>query len=134
MTVILFAIPLFILLIAIEILVDKRKKTGHYRANDAITSLSMGVLSRIMAIGHQLIPLTFYVLVFNAFAFTELSYSPWVWIAAFILYDFFYYWNHRMGHEMSILWAAHVVHHSSEDYNLTTALRQTSGAIFSWVF
>jgi len=65
MTVILFAIPLFVLLIAIEILVDKRKKTGHYRANDAIASLSMGVLSRVMAIGHQLIPLTFYVLVFN---------------------------------------------------------------------
>jgi len=59
MTVILFAIPLFVLLIAIEILVDKRKKTGHYRANDAIASLSMGVLSRVMAIGHQLIPLTF---------------------------------------------------------------------------
>ena len=134
MSVILFAIPLFVLLIAIEILVDKRKKTGHYRANDAIASLSMGVLSRVMAIGHQLIPLTFYVLVFNTFAVVELSYSPWVWIAAFILYDFFYYWNHRMGHEMSILWAAHVVHHSSEDYNLTTALRQTSGAIFSWVF
>jgi len=57
MTVILFAIPLFVLLIAIEILVDKRKKTGHYRANDAIASLSMGVLSRVMAIRTELFTL-----------------------------------------------------------------------------
>lgn len=134
MTVILFAIPLFFLLIGIELYLDKRKNTGYYRANDAITSLTAGVLSRVMALGHQLIPLTMYVLVFNEAALTELPYSPWVWVVAFVLYDFCYYWNHRMGHEMSVLWAAHVVHHSSEDYNLTTALRQTSGAVFSWIF
>lgn len=134
MTVILFAIPLFFLLIGLELYVDSKRKTGHYRTNDAITSLSAGVLSRMMAIGHQLIPFTIYVLVFDAVAMFELPQAWWVWLVAFVAYDFFYYWNHRMGHEMSILWAAHVVHHSSEDYNLTTALRQTSGAIFSWVF
>ncbi|BCO21064.1 MULTISPECIES: sterol desaturase family protein [unclassified Alteromonas] len=134
MTVILFAIPLFFLLIGIELYVDYKRKTGHYRTNDAITSLSAGVLSRVVAIGHQLIPFTIYVLVYDAIALFSLPDAWWVWVIAFVAYDFFYYWNHRMGHEMSILWAAHVVHHSSEDYNLTTALRQTSGALFSWVF
>ena len=119
MTVILFAIPLFFILIALELVVDARKKTGHYRANDAITSLSAGVLSRVMTLAHQLIPFTIYVLIFEAVSVFTLDASAWwVWLLAFVLYDFCYYWNHRMGHEMSLLWAAHVVHHSSEDLSL----------------
>ena len=52
-----------------------------------------------------------------------------------LAYDFCYYWAHRMGHEVQILWAAHVVRHSSEDYNLSTALRQTSSsALLGWLF
>lgn len=134
MTIILFAIPLFFLLIALELYIDSKRGSKHYRANDAITSLSAGVLSRVMAVGQQAIPFTIYALVFDSVAMLTLPDTLWVWVLAFVLYDFFYYWNHRFGHEVSILWAAHVVHHSSEDYNLTTALRQTSGALFSWVF
>jgi alkylglycerol monooxygenase len=56
-------------------------------------------------------------------------------VLALLLYDFCYYWLHRMGHEVAVLWAAHVVHHQSQDYNLSTALRQTSsGALLGWVF
>ena len=58
-----------------------------------------------------------------------------VWIGGMLLYDFCYYWLHHMGHQTNVIWAAHVVHHQSEDYNLTTALRQTSsGAFLSWIF
>jgi hypothetical protein len=58
-----------------------------------------------------------------------------LWVLAGVLWDFCYYWNHRLGHEISILWAAHAVHHQSEEYNLSTALRQTSSSfIFSWIF
>ena len=54
---------------------------------------------------------------------------------ALLFYDLCYYWLHRMGHESAILWAAHVVHHQSQDYNLSTALRQTSsGALLGWLF
>ncbi len=134
MTVILYAIPVFMLLILLELAVDTRRKTGHYRINDAITSLSIGVLSRMMTIAHQLIPFTLYALVYDAVAITSWPHGVAAWLAAFVVYDFFYYWKHRMGHEVSILWAAHVVHHSSEDYNLTTALRQTSGAMLTWIF
>jgi hypothetical protein len=61
--------------------------------------------------------------------------SPFTWIFSFIIYDFFYYWFHRISHERQIFWASHVAHHQSEDYNLSTALRQTgTGAFVSWVF
>lgn len=134
MSVILFAIPFFLLLIILELVMDVRRKTGYYRLNDAITSLSIGILSRMMTIAHQLIPFTVYAVVYDYIAVFSLPDSGWVWVMAFVVYDFFYYWKHRMGHEVSLLWAAHVVHHSSEDYNLTTALRQTSGALFTWIF
>src|SRR5262249_20160569 len=61
--------------------------------------------------------------------------QPWVWLAALIAYDFFYYWLHRFNHEVNLLWASHVVHHSSEEFNLTTALRQpATGVLFNWIF
>ncbi|WP_026376100.1 sterol desaturase family protein [Aestuariibacter salexigens] len=134
MTIILFAIPFFFLLIGIELIAEKWKGTHYYRVNDAVNSLSIGVLSRMTGILKQLLPFTLYVIVYEHSALYSFSDSLWVWVVAFVLYDFFYYWNHRLGHEVSVLWAAHVVHHSSEEYNLTTALRQTSGALLTWVF
>ena len=57
------------------------------------------------------------------------------WLGALLLYDLCYYWLHRAGHEVAIFWAAHVVHHQSQEYNLSTALRQTaSGGLLGWVF
>ena len=77
-----------------------------------------------------LVPFTLYVFLYENFALFSLADNAWLILLAFVLYDFCYYWNHRLGHEMSILWAAHVVHHSSEEYNLTTALRQTSVSLY----
>jgi sterol desaturase/sphingolipid hydroxylase (fatty acid hydroxylase superfamily) len=134
MSIILYAIPVFFLLIAAELIAEKVRNTQYYRVNDAISSLSVGVLSRMIGVLKALVPLTFYVLAFEHFAIFELPQTWWMWLAIFILYDFFYYWNHRCGHEISLFWAAHVVHHSSEDYNLTTALRQSSGSFFNFIF
>ncbi|WP_100642378.1 sterol desaturase family protein [Alteromonas facilis] len=134
MTVILYAIPGFFLLMAIELAVDHYRQTGYYRLNDAIASLSIGMLSRVATIIKTLIPLSLYALFAADFALFQWADSWVYWLMAFVIYDFFYYWNHRLGHEMSVLWAAHVVHHSSEEYNLTTALRQTSGSILNWLF
>lgn len=134
MNIILYAVPLFFLLIAVELCLEKLKGTEYYRVNDSINSLTAGVLSRMIGIVKQLVPLTIYVLAFEQFALFQLEHSWWVWLTAFVLYDFCYYWNHRLGHEMNILWAAHVVHHSSEEYNLTTALRQSGSSVFSWIF
>ena len=134
MNFILYAIPVFFLMIAIELILEKYRQTHYYRINDAINSLSAGVLSRMTELIKALIPLTLYVFVFENFAIFQFDDSFLLWVLAFVLYDFCYYWNHRLGHEMSLLWAAHVVHHSSEEYNLTTALRQLSSSIFSWIF
>jgi len=134
MNIILYAVPIFFLLIAIELLLDKIRGTRFYRVNDAITSLSAGVLSRMIGLVKNLIPFTLYIIVYENLAIFTLPNVAWVWIAAFVAYDLCYYWNHRFGHEVSIFWASHVVHHSSEDYNLSTALRQSSSGFLSFIF
>ena len=77
-----------------------------------------------------------YYLITRYFSLPLMDASHWfTWVLATVLYDLCYYWLHRMGHERTILWAAHVAHHQSEDYNLTTALRQTStGFLLGWIF
>lgn len=133
---IVFAIPVFMLTIVIEAWVARRRGADAYDIPDAITSLHHGVLSQVSGAFMKLATLGIYALVFDSFRLAKLpADSPWVWIGALIAYDFCYYWAHRMGHEVNVLWAAHVVHHSSEYYNLATALRQTSsGALLGWIF
>lgn len=134
MTLILIAIPFFFFLIALELIAEWYRKTDYYRVNDAITSLALGVVSRATAMAKKFIPFTIYLVLVDHISIVSLPNEPWVWVLAFVLYDICYYWLHRMSHEINLLWAAHVVHHSSEEYNLTTALRQTSGGIFGWLF
>jgi sterol desaturase/sphingolipid hydroxylase (fatty acid hydroxylase superfamily) len=134
MNVVLYAIPFFFALIAVELIAERVKNTSYYRVNDSINSLTAGVLSQMTGLVKKLIPFTFYVVTYESLQIMQLPQTWWVWLFAFVAYDFLYYWNHRLGHTVNVLWAAHVVHHSSEEYNLTTALRQTSGSIVSFVF
>lgn len=135
-TIMLWAIPAFLALIAAEVVAARLMKRPVYRANDAVASLSLGVMSQISGVFTRVLTVGIYAVAVEHLALFELSASsPWVWITGLLLYDFCYYWLHRAGHEVNLLWAAHVVHHQSERYNLTTALRQTSsGALFGWVF
>lgn len=129
------SVPLFLVLIALELYADKKRKTGFYRINDAYSSLVLGITSQTskllfltsgVALGAQLAA-PFVLLPFSTDVF-------WHWLVAFILYDFIYYWSHRFAHSINILWAGHVIHHQSEDFNLTTALRQPSTQVFNWIF
>jgi len=133
---ILYAVPFFFVLIALELLADRRRGVSNYRVADAINSISTGVLSTTTGLLTKGIGLVTYAFAFKHLALFELSAdSVWTWVFAFVLYDFCYYWLHRLGHERNILWAAHSVHHQSEDYNLSTALRQTStGFLLGWIF
>ena len=133
---ILYAVPFFIVLIAVELLADRWRGVSHYRVADAINSMSTGVLSTTTGLLTKGVGLLTYGFALEHVALFELSAdSVWVWVLAFFLYDFCYYWLHRMGHERNILWAAHSVHHQSEEYNLSTALRQTStGFLLGWIF
>ena len=143
MDLIALAVPFFLLALLLELIVDRVRGTGYYRTNDAINSLSAGTLSVTFGYFTRLLPAAIWAYVLQNFALIEID-PTWfdfsargvaLWALALIAFDFCYYWAHRMGHEISILWAAHAVHHQSEDYNLSTALRQTStGFLFTWVF
>ena len=134
MDLILYAVPGFFLLIFLEMLFNRLRGTQFYRLNDALTSLTTGAIDQLVSVSKALIPFTIYIVFFQWLAIFQLGSNLMVWLLAFVLYDFCYYWNHRFGHEMNILWASHVVHHSSEEYNLTTALRQTGTGFLSFVF
>lgn len=134
--VITLATPVFFLLILIELIAGLVRKRNTYRLNDAINSLSLGVLSQVTGVFMQLLRIGIYAWLVDHIALFKLpTNSVGVWMSGLLLYDFCYYWLHRMGHEVNVLWAAHAVHHQSEDYNLSTALRQTSsGALLGWIF
>jgi len=133
---ILLAIPVFLLSIGIEAWIAKRQGRQVYSLSDAIASLNIGVLSQVSGLFSKLITLGIYAGVYELWAMTQWSLdSVWAWLGALLLYDLCYYWNHRLGHEVSLLWGAHSIHHSSEYYNLSTALRQSAtGFLWSWVF
>jgi sterol desaturase/sphingolipid hydroxylase (fatty acid hydroxylase superfamily) len=133
---IVYAVPVFLLTMAIEWWISRRRGLDLYRAADTVSSLSLGVISQLVGAFSKAANLGIYTLVFTHLAWRPLPMDAlWVWLVALLAYDFCYYWLHRMGHEINILWAAHVVHHSSEEYNLSTALRQTgTGFLLGWVF
>lgn len=136
MNFILYAVPFFFVLIAAELIADRWRGVSNYRLADAVNSISTGVLSTTTGLLTKGVGLVTYAFALEHLALVGLpADSVWVWVFAFVFYDFCYYWLHRMGHERNILWAAHSVHHQSEDYNLSTALRQTStGFLLSWIF
>lgn len=131
-----FASPIFFILIALEYIVARRRQRHLYHLNDSLNSLSLGVMSQIIGAFSKLFSIGVYSWVLTHFSLFLLpADSILVWVTALLTYDFLYYWLHRMGHRTNLLWAAHVVHHQSEQYNLTTALRQTStGPLFGWIF
>ena len=131
-----WAIPGFFLLIGIELLIARWRGRHVYYGNDAINSLGLGMISQIVGVFTKLFAIGIYGWCATHLALWQLpANSIWVWISGLLLYDLLYYWLHRAGHEVNVLWAAHVVHHQSESYNLTTALRQTgSGFLLGWLF
>jgi alkylglycerol monooxygenase len=139
--IIVLATPVFFLLIAIEFAWGQARGRNTYRLNDAVNSISLGMLSEISKVFTRLLRVGIYGAVYSTVSLVPLEqarefWSTWYgWLLALLFYDFCYYWLHRAGHESAIFWAAHVVHHQSQDYNLSTALRQTSsGALLGWIF
>jgi sterol desaturase/sphingolipid hydroxylase (fatty acid hydroxylase superfamily) len=134
--IIVLATPVFLLLIGIELLVGLKRGRNTYRLNDALNSIGLGILSQIVGLFTVLMSIGIYTLLYDRLApWHWPTDAPWVWLVALLLYDLCYYWKHRLGHTVALFWAAHVVHHQSEDYNLSTALRQTgTGWVADWIF
>jgi alkylglycerol monooxygenase len=130
------AVPVFLALVAVEFTVDCVRRTGFYHFADAINSLSCGIVSTGMRIFFGFLGLFVYDWLLAHWAPLHLPPSNWLtWVFAFFFYDFCYYWQHRLGHTVGLFWASHSVHHQSEEFNLTTALRQPgTGAFTNWVF
>lgn len=129
------SVPVFFILIAIELAYTFYKKLGYYRLNDSIANLSQGIGQQVTGLFMKTALFFGYKYIFEHWRLFDLPNTIWIWIILFIGVDFFYYWFHRMSHQVNALWAAHIVHHQSEEYNLTVALRQSwFQSWFSWVF
>ncbi|WP_375239556.1 sterol desaturase family protein [Aurantibacter sp.] len=129
--IILFAIPVFILAILLELYVASK----NYTTKDSIASISMGIGNVLLGFISKGIVLACFVFVYTNFRFFTIPITWWSFILIFFLDDLAYYWFHRISHECRLFWASHIVHHSSKHYNLSTALRQTwSGGFYTFIF
>ncbi len=137
MNLIALAIPGFFLLIGVELLVAYWRGARVYRFGDSIADLSCGVVHQVGGLLFRgAVAIGLYVAVYEHLRLTEVPYTWWGWVLAFLGVDLAYYWFHRMSHEVNVMWAAHVVHHQSEEYNLTVALRQSvfQGFFSMWFY
>lgn len=160
MGIILFSIPFFFLLLGLELAYSAWSGRKLLRLNDSIADLSCGTLSQVSGVFSKLLTVGIYIWVERNLALQHWlgwvpawpAEAPFVaaeafpgfavrlpelasWTAVFFLVDLAYYWSHRLSHQINLLWAGHVVHHSSEEYNLAVALRQSSlHGLFTWIF
>jgi len=128
-----YAVPAFVLLVLAEMIVARLRDRAAYEPRDTLTSLSLGLGSTVA--GALTGGLTYLLAVWLwQFRLFEIGYS-WYWfVIAFVIDDFAYYLFHRSAHRVRWFWASHVIHHSSQHYNLSTALRQTWTGFFSLGF
>jgi sterol desaturase/sphingolipid hydroxylase (fatty acid hydroxylase superfamily) len=123
------AVPFFFLFVLVEYWVRDRQQIGAYDKKDAWASIGMGAGSAVI----NLLTKTTAFLVYSwlyQFRFFDLGSAWWVWILLFFADDLTFYLHHRSCHEVRVFWAAHVNHHSSRQYNLAVALRQSWGELF----
>ena len=123
-----YAIPAFALLLAVEAIsfvVARNEALVGYDTKDTATSLSMGMGNVVINFGWKFVVLVVYSGLYELTPLRVPTDAWWAWVVIFFADDLAYYWFHRISHEVRVFWASHVVHHSSEHYNLSTALRQT---------
>ena len=130
---IVLSIPIFAVLIILEVIIQWINNRKLYRLNDAVTNISCGITQQVSGIFLKLFGIGVYQLVFEHFAIWQIPTNWYTLVILFVATDFAYYWAHRMSHEINLFWSGHVVHHQSEDYNLSVALRQSSFQVV-WTF
>ena len=122
-----YAIPFFIITIAIEVYINWKEKLNLYEPKEALASIGMGLGSLVIDLLMKGLAFGTYTLIFDSVHVNNggLGWHWWVWLLILFADDFTFYWHHRFSHEIRILWAAHINHHSSQTMNLATALRQS---------
>src|SRR5712672_2067555 len=127
------AIPFFFLLMGVELWAARKRGARLYRFNDALVDLSCGMSQQVLLVFAVGTLGAGYLWLYQHRLWTLRG--PVAWAVAFLAVDFIYYWWHRLSHRVSFLWAVHVVHHQSEDYNLAVALRQAVLSVWTiWPF
>jgi alkylglycerol monooxygenase len=130
------AMAVFITPILVDAAVAAVRRRKRYRLNDVLANLTLSLLTVVGTALAAGLTLWVYVRVQSWFTLATLSTgSLLTWLIGFLTYDFFYYWTHRMHHEIAVLWGVHAVHHSGEDMNYGLAVRQSAfGDLTTWVF
>ncbi len=127
-----YAIPVFVILVVAEWIYSYKESKNLYETKDAFSSMALGIGNVISGIGSKVLVFGSLTLVYK-FRINTLDTSQW-WILAFFADDFSYYWFHRVRNHVRYFCASHVVHHSSQHYNLAAALRQTWTGNFTGSF
>lgn len=130
------AIPLFFLLMGMELAWSVWAGRKVYRFNDLVANLGCGIGSQVVGAFTKTGIFAVYLAVYDHWRLFTVENSVLTWVATFLLVDLLYYWFHRLSHEINFLWAAHIVHHQSEEYNLSVALRQSwwQGLFSFWFY
>ncbi|WP_288956357.1 sterol desaturase family protein [uncultured Polaribacter sp.] len=129
-----YAIPFFVITVILEIVLTVKVKMTEYEFKDAGTSIIMGLGNVTIGLFTKGIVLGVF-LFFYEYRFLTIPFTWWAWVLVLFAEDLTYYWAHRIGHLSRFFWASHVVHHSSQKYNLSTALRQTwTGGFYTFIF
>ena len=120
-----YAIPVFFVLIFIEAAYSNVKGLGFYNLRNSLSCLACGAFTTTVEVFTKGILLLAYAYLYEHHSIIQLPDESWLtWIAALIVFDFLWYWAHRISHEVNVVWGGHVPHHQSEEYNLTAGLRQ----------
>lgn len=130
-----YAIPVFVVTVILEAILTVRLKLHEYDIKDARTSIIMGLGNVVVNLVMKGVVLAIFYYLYTFFHLFDIPFVWWAWVLILFGDDLCYYWFHRISHESRVFWASHVVHHSSQEYNLTTALRQTwSGGFYTFIF
>ncbi|MCC8410101.1 sterol desaturase family protein [Mucilaginibacter sp. UR6-1] len=120
-----FAVPLFVVFMLLEYFVAKQKKLKLFDLHRSIANVSIGILERLTDVLAAAVFYGVYDYLQKTYGIFQIKPTIAMWILLFLGTDFIWYWYHRLAHEMNVLWAVHVVHHQSEDFNYTVSARIT---------
>ncbi|MDF2189479.1 sterol desaturase family protein [Paraflavitalea sp. CAU 1676] len=120
-----FAVPLFVSFMVLEYVVARRKKLPYFNLHHSIANISVGIAERLMDVWVVGIFYFVYDHIQKHYGLFEIKPNLLLWILLLLCTDFLWYWYHRLAHEINIFWAAHIVHHQSEDFNYTVSARIT---------
>ena len=129
-----FAMIFFFVMIVAEWIISRYQKKNYVSAFDTISGISSGMTNNIKSIFKLSVAIISYHWMVEHLAIFQLDSSIWLYLIAFVGTDFAYYWSHRWNHEINVLWNRHIIHHSSEEFNLSCALRQSISGIFQVYF